>query len=677
MALAGGYSDSTTTARTGFWRSLAECIIVCNAVTLSPYLLRFPSPWREIISLVGLTVYFFAAWRLEPGRGDRVQRLLRLLTWLTLLGLVDGIAAYLLWRFDPPTGTVYGLNARALGHVSLVSRIAGSLQTVYGLALPARLLLALGAEGKVHLRSQMTFAFLFIGFLTVVITPLVANIYVVAVSLSSTPPLIAPGDAAGRAARAIRPLVLDGSPTPVLHAALAHIVDGTFRLPLPPGSHADAAESRFSFAGVNTMTLLRPDGTVLASIGVDAPRQGVRLSSDLAGRYAGLLDKARANGVAEARSFEGPLADSAAAVIPDNLQHPAAYLLVNSNVTPITQEAAVINRMAVVVTLAAVTMVPLLLLVALAVLAVAGGGGYLFARRIMRPVERLAAGTESLASGRFSEPLPVESRDEVGTLTEAFNRMAVALREREGALERERDRAERALAANRRLVADISHELRTPLATLRGYLESLQEEHGDSLASGDLAVMERETERLTVLIEDLFTITRSEAKQLPLNITEVDAGRLAAHIVDTIGPLARRERQIEVVSTIPAGLPPVQADAGRLEQVLLNLVQNALRHTQPGGIVAFEASHCPPADGDLAAVALVVADTGVGIDPADLPNVFDRFYRGDPSRARETGGAGLGLAVVKGLVEAMGGSVDVDSVPGRGTRFRVTLPAAM
>lgn len=211
------------------------------------------------------------------------------------------------------------------------------------------------------------------------------------------------------------------------------------------------------------------------------------------------------------------------------------------------------------------------------------------------------------------------------------------LEEREAAITAEKDRAERLLQANRRLVADVSHELRTPLATLRGYAEVLETEHGHEIPERDLAVIQGEINRLTSLIEDLFT-------------------------------LARRERQIEIVTALPPELPPVKADRARLEQVTLNLLQNALRYTLPGGIIAVQGS------ADDGVVTLTVADISVGIPPEETELIFERFYRSDRSRARESSGAGIGLALVKELVGTMGGSVAVESTLGRGSRFSVALP---
>jgi two-component system sensor histidine kinase BaeS len=133
-------------------------------------------------------------------------------------------------------------------------------------------------------------------------------------------------------------------------------------------------------------------------------------------------------------------------------------------------------------------------------------------------------------------------------------------------------------------------------------------------------------------------------------------------------PLAQRESAISLSTDIPPGLPPVSADPERLHQILSNLVRNAIRHTPDGGIMVLSAR----AGTDQ--VSITVADTGEGIAAEDLPHVFERFYRADPSRTRSTGGAGLGLAIVRELVELMGGTVQADSTPQQGSRFTVTLP---
>jgi signal transduction histidine kinase len=418
------------------------------------------------------------------------------------------------------------------------------------------------------------------------------------------------------------------------------------------------------------LTLLSPEGVVMASVGDGAYPVGSPLSGAQATKMASVLAEARTAGCANGRPANGPRADTAACVITGNGSAPAALVLVESNVDSLAQFQADFQRIFASALMGASAAIYLEFIAVGGILLVAVGGGYLLSRRLTRRLERLAEATSGLAAGDLSRRVEVDSSDEIGRLSSDFNTMAERLEEREAALTAEKERAERLLQANRSLVANVSHELRTPLATLRGYIEALEQDYGDRLPAHDMAVIQGEIGRLTGLIEDLFTLARAEAHQLPLTIEEVDARSLVGQLAETIGPLARRERQIEIVTALPPDLPPVQADRVRLEQVMLNLMQNALRYTLPGGIIALQGS------ADDGVVTLAVDDTGVGIPPDELPMVFERFYRSDGSRARESGGAGIGLALVKELVGAMGGSVAVQSTPGRGSRFSVALRQA-
>ncbi len=296
---------------------------------------------------------------------------------------------------------------------------------------------------------------------------------------------------------------------------------------------------------------------------------------------------------------------------------------------------------------------------------------YVFARFLTRRLDPLIAATSALRAGDYSARVPVTGEDEVAQLQTNFNAMAADLERAVRELETERDRVARLLRARRELVASVSHELRTPVATLRSYLESAR--MGWDRAGGappatlrqDLEVMERETIALQGLINDLFTLSRAEVATLDLVVAPTDVVSLARRVVQTMAPLAWQSNRVELVASAGDAVPPALADAGRLEQVLRNLLHNGTRHTPPGGIVAVEVSAAAPA------VLVRVKDTGEGIAPDDLPYVFDRFYRG--RNARE--GSGLGLALVKELTEAMGGTVSVESAPNAGTTFTLHLLA--
>lgn len=246
--------------------------------------------------------------------------------------------------------------------------------------------------------------------------------------------------------------------------------------------------------------------------------------------------------------------------------------------------------------------------------------------------------------------------------------------------EQERIRAEQADQKRRDLIINVSHELRTPVASIRGHLESLLNSYGpeDSgqapapeVARKYLTIVHRESMRLGSLVDDLLSLARTEASDLRLNMAAVEAGEVVEEVYQTLMPLARRDRQITLVRAISPGLPRVQADRQRLVQVLLNLVRNAITYTPDGGIVSISLER---AGND--ALALSVADTGMGIAPEDLQRVFERFYRTDASRSRTSGGFGLGLSIVKDFVTNMGGSITVESKVGEGTCFRVLLRLA-
>jgi signal transduction histidine kinase len=230
--------------------------------------------------------------------------------------------------------------------------------------------------------------------------------------------------------------------------------------------------------------------------------------------------------------------------------------------------------------------------------------------------------------------------------------------------------AESALAAKRELIANVSHELRTPLASISGHAESLLllgEGTSEERRAESVSVLHREAGQLSRLVDDLFLLSTTESGGLPLTIRALDVGGILDEVTASFRPLARREGQVTIVSDVQAGLPPALGDRERIVQVLGNLVRNALRHTPEGGIVSLRAAQ----DSDL--IRVTVEDTGTGIPPEQLARIFERFYRGDEARDRASGGAGLGLAIVRELVEAMGGSVSVESVAGEGSSFSFTL----
>jgi two-component system, OmpR family, sensor histidine kinase BaeS len=293
-----------------------------------------------------------------------------------------------------------------------------------------------------------------------------------------------------------------------------------------------------------------------------------------------------------------------------------------------------------------------LLLGFMAAVVVAVIAAVLVATRIARPIDDLAAASERVAHGDYSTPVPA-APGELGELAASFNGMAASLAANE---QRRRD-----------LIGDVAHELRTPITSVRGYVEGLA---AGVFEPGPDAwrVLDEQTARLEHLVDDLALLWRAESHDLRLDLAVLDGSALLADVRERHRGLAG-SRSIELVlgSVVPA---QVRADPVRLAQVLDNLVGNALRYTPAGGRVELGLTI------DGAAVVISVRDDGPGLTPDQAAKVFERFYRADPSRSRDAGGAGLGLAITRSLVEAMGGSVTVASAgAGRGATFAVRLPA--
>jgi two-component system phosphate regulon sensor histidine kinase PhoR len=225
--------------------------------------------------------------------------------------------------------------------------------------------------------------------------------------------------------------------------------------------------------------------------------------------------------------------------------------------------------------------------------------------------------------------------------------------------------------ARREFVANVSHELRTPLTAIKGYAENLRDGglQDPAVAAQFVDVIHRNAERLRSLIEDLLDLSSVEQGQARLTLGPVRLADVVAQAAAVIRPAAQKKGQTLTLD-LAEGLSAPRADRDRLAQVLINLLENAVKFTPEGGRIAVSGSAAP------GRVVLSVSDTGVGIPPDEVPRIFERFYRVDRSRDRREGGTGLGLAIAKHLVQAMGGTIQVESAQGAGTTFRVTLPAA-
>lgn len=275
--------------------------------------------------------------------------------------------------------------------------------------------------------------------------------------------------------------------------------------------------------------------------------------------------------------------------------------------------------------------------------------------RITRPVTRMLSATRLISAGDYSERVPKQEDDELGELSQSFNQMAEAL--------------EAAEYQRGEFISDTSHELKTPITTLQGYLEGLID--GVIEPSDDTwGLMYVEAERMRRLVEDLRQLSRAESETLTLHLYDLDPKDIADLASDGIRPLFT-EKGVKLESRYDEDLPNVHADRDRTLQVLANLLTNALRHTPKGGTVTVRLTRRERR------VAFEVTDTGVGVEEKDLPRLFDRFYRAEKSRSREGGGTGIGLAISRALVEAMGGRIRAESDGlGRGATFVFMLPVS-
>jgi two-component system sensor histidine kinase BaeS len=309
------------------------------------------------------------------------------------------------------------------------------------------------------------------------------------------------------------------------------------------------------------------------------------------------------------------------------------------------------------------------LLLAMVLLVFSGGMatvlGYFLANTVTDRIHALEQAAGQLAQGRLDVRLRVTGRDELAGLAESFNHMAARLQ----AADQEQRETERMRTD---LIAWVGHDLQTPLASIRLVIEALADGvvEDQEAASRLLRTAQRDVQSLSGLIDDLSQMAQIDAGGLRLEREPSSLADLISDSLESFSQLAGL-RGVSISGRAEPGLDPVYMDTMRIGRVLNNLLANALRHTSQGGAVEVTARRT--GDG----VEVTVRDTGEGIRPEDLPHVFDGFYRGEKSRSRLTGGSGLGLAIARGIVQAHGGRIRIESEPGRGAAAIFTLPGAV
>ncbi len=276
---------------------------------------------------------------------------------------------------------------------------------------------------------------------------------------------------------------------------------------------------------------------------------------------------------------------------------------------------------------------------------------FLLMKRVLGPLTQMTSITQKIASGDYSGKVPITTRDEVGRLAEAFNRMAQSLQDIE--------------QLRKTMMINVAHELRTPLTNMQGYLEALVD--GVVTPSKEnLDLLHEETMRLVHLVENILRLAKADAARADLHKVEGKLSDLIAHILESF--LAQFEsKKISVETHFIEEVAPLRADLDKLSQVVTNLLQNAWQYTPSAGLVRISTERLPTQ------IRAVFANTGGELGAADLPFIFERFYRGEKSRSREHGGAGIGLAIVKELIEAHNGHVGAEIFPNE-IRIWFTLP---
>jgi len=288
--------------------------------------------------------------------------------------------------------------------------------------------------------------------------------------------------------------------------------------------------------------------------------------------------------------------------------------------------------------------------------------GYFISSTLTNRINMLKIAAEKLAEGDLQTRVSASGRDEVAALASTFNQMAEQLE----AVDKKQRELERLRTD---LIAWVGHDLQTPLASVRAILEALEDGMVDDpeTVKRYLGTAQRDVRSLSVLIDDLFQMAQLDTGGFPLDRAESSLSDLISDTLESFSELALRQN-VKLEGSVDPTVDPVLMDTQRIGRVLNNLIGNAIRHTPTTGRVEVRAMRTS------FGVEVCVSDTGEGIRAEDLPHIFESFYRGEKSRSRSTGGAGLGLAISRGIIHAHGGEITVQSEVGRGSQFTFKLP---
>jgi two-component system sensor histidine kinase BaeS len=330
----------------------------------------------------------------------------------------------------------------------------------------------------------------------------------------------------------------------------------------------------------------------------------------------------------------------------------ALFAIMSDQYTNASPPAAFLNnvRLAILITGGAIALIVIIF-------------SLFLARGLTKPLKSLTAAVERMQSGDYTQRVePPKSQDEIGHLSHAFNAMA-------GTIETDVTELRRQDELRRDLIANIAHDLATPLTSVQGFSEALADDviTNAQMRQETAQLIGREVQRLRRLVSDMQNMTSLESGRLHLDLAPLDLNALVNETLEVVG-FECAQVGIAVHNSMSSQMPLILADGDRITQVLLNLLDNARRHTPQGGTITIGAR---PENQHL---TVWVSDTGIGIDPADLPHIFERFYRADRSRTTSTGGSGLGLAIVKAIIISHNGTIRAESQPGRGTSIVFTLP---